>query len=152
MAQNGEMTVTPGLVVGCVLIVAAAGLFLGGRRVGARWPRHEWMVSLGRLLLGVSGLFLVATATVFAKPDITCGIVVAIDQSSLTDVHGFTLRTADGATITYRIEAGRLAADSFMPGHLREHMALAGPVCVSHLVGDLLALDLRDQLVPSASP
>ena len=97
-------------------------------------------------------MFLLATATVLARPDITCGIVVAIDQSSLTDVQGFTLRTADGTTSKYRLEAGRLAPDSFTPGHLREHLALAAPVCVTHAAGDLLALDLRDQLVPSASP
>ena len=146
------MTLTPGLVLGVLLILVAVALFAAGRRMGARWPRHEWLVSLGRLLVGVGGVFLVATATVFAQPAVTCGIVVAIDQSSLTDVHGFTLRTADGTTNRYRIEAGRLAADSFMPGHLREHMALAAPVCITHAPGDGVALDLKDQLVPSASP
>ena len=146
------MAVTPGLGFGIVLIVIAAVLFATGGRLGTRWPRHEWIVTLGRLLLGVGGVFLVATATVFAQPATTCGIVVAIDQSSLTDVHGFTLRTADGSTVKYRLEAGRLASDSFVPGHLREHLALSAPVCVTHAAGDLLALDLRDQLIPSPSP
>jgi hypothetical protein len=146
------MTITPGLVVGAALLVATVVLVASGGRLGARWPRHEWLVSIGRLLLGVSGIFFLATATVLAKPDITCGIVVAINQSSLTDVHGFTLRTADGSTFEYRLEAGRLAADSFVPGHLREHLALSAPVCVTHAAGDLLALDLKDQLIPSPSP
>ena len=146
------MTVTPGLVVGIMLVAATVALFAFGSRLAARWPRQEWLVSLGRLLTAVSGIFLLATATVLAKPDVTCGIVVGIDQASLTDVHGFTLRTADGSIFTYRLEAGRLASDSFVPGHLREHLALAAPVCVTHAVGDLLALDLRDVLTPTASP
>ena len=147
------MTITPGLVVGVLFVAATVVLFAFGSRLAARWPRQEWLVSLGRLLTGVTGIFLVATATVLAKPDVTCGIVVGIDhQVSLTDVHGFTLRTADGSIFAFRLEAGRLAPDSFVPGHLREHLALAAPVCVTHAVGDLLALDLRDVLTPTASP
>jgi hypothetical protein len=76
--------------------------------------------------------------------EVTCGIVIAIDQSSLTDVGGFTLRLTDGTTVSYRIDVARLAPDSFVPGHLREHLELVSPVCVTHASGNPLALDLRD--------
>ena len=145
------MTVTPGLVTGLLLLAAAAGLIVFGRRLAGRWPREQWLVSLGRVLAAVAGVFLVATATVLARADVTCGIVVAIDQASLTDVHAFTLRTSDGVTVRYTIEPGRLAPDSFGPGHLREHLAFASPVCVTHSSGGIVALDLRDQLA-SPSP
>ena len=116
-------------------------------------PGHE-VTSRRMPLRAVAGLAIVVAALAvpvawFAtRQDVTCGIVVAIDQSSLTEVAGFTLRTPGGTTIAYRIEAGRLAPDSFVPGHLREHLALASPVCVTHAPGDALALDLRDAPPP----
>jgi hypothetical protein len=144
------VTFTLGLLIGVTLVAASAILFILGRSIALRWPGNAWVVSFGRVMLGVAGLGLVASGTVFARQDVTCGIVVGIDQVSLTDVHGFSLRSVDGRTSSWRIEAGRLAPDSFVPGHLREHFALSAPVCVSHDPGDSLALDLRDG--PTGSP
>ncbi|MDQ6795130.1 MAG: hypothetical protein M3067_10010 [Chloroflexota bacterium] len=76
--------------------------------------------------------------------EVTCGTVVSIDQPNLTLVRGFTLRAVDGTDMTFRVEQARLAKDSFVPGHLREHLALSSPVCVTHAQSDTLALDLRD--------
>jgi hypothetical protein len=78
------------------------------------------------------------------RQEVTCGAVVSIDQASLTVVRDFTLRSVDGSVITFRVEQDKLAKDSFVPGHLREHLALSSPVCVTHAAGDTLALDLRD--------
>jgi hypothetical protein len=84
------------------------------------------------------------------RTEVTCGIVVGIDQASLTDVTGFTLRTADGVLSSYAVVTSRLAPDSFVPGHLREHRALATPICVTYHPVDspLVALDLRDAPTP----
>ena len=79
-----------------------------------------------------------------APKDVSCGRVVSIDQPNLTLVRGFTLRAVDGTVMTFRVEQAQLAKDSFVPGHLREHLALSSPVCVTHAPGDTLALDLRD--------
>ena len=79
-----------------------------------------------------------------APKDVTCGTVVSIDQPNLTVVRGFTLRAVDGTVMTFRVEQGQLAKDSFVPGHLREHLALSSPVCVTHARSDALAIELRD--------
>jgi hypothetical protein len=79
-----------------------------------------------------------------APKDVTCGRVVSIDQPNLTLVRGFTLKAVDGTVMTFRVEQAQLAKDSFVPGHLREHLALSSPVCVTHAPSDTLALDLRD--------
>ena len=84
------------------------------------------------------------------RTDVTCGIVVGIDQVSLTDVTGFTLRTPDGVLSSYAVVPARLGPDSFVPGHLREHRALATPICVRFHPTDSppVALDLRDAPAP----
>lgn len=68
-----------------------------------------------------------ASAPVPASPAV--GLVVSIDSSGLAQVHGFTLRTADGQVLTFTI--GTLEnGDQFPPGHLAEHQATAQPVRV----------------------
>ena len=86
----------------------------------------------------------------FTRESVTCGVVVGIDQASITDVRGFTLRTSDGVTSAFVVVPARLAADSFVPGHLREHRALATPVCVTFRPAEspAVALDLRDAPAP----
>jgi hypothetical protein len=80
------------------------------------------------------------------RTEVTCGVVVAIDQASITDVRGFSLRTSEGVTSAFRVDPARLAPDSFVPGHLREHRALATPVCVTFrsIESPAVALDLQD--------
>lgn len=108
------------------------------------WPR----VILGALVIAIAVGAPVAWR--LARTEVTCGIVVAIDQTSLTDVTGFTLRTTDGVLSSYAVVPARLSSDSFVPGHLREHRALAAPICVTVHPGESpsVALDLRDAPAP----
>jgi hypothetical protein len=104
------------------------------------------MVALVVLVIAVGA----AVGWWVTRTEVTCGIVVGIDQTSLTDVTGFTLRTTDGVLSSYAIVAARLAPDSFVPGHLREHRALATPICVTFRPAETppVALDLRDAPSP----
>ncbi len=57
------------------------------------------------------------------------GIILTIDSSGLTQVHGFTLRTSEGEVLSFTI--GQLDNPTqFPPGHLAEHQASASPVRV----------------------
>ena len=57
--------------------------------------------------------------------------MIAVDAASLTDVRGFTIRTADGRTVVFRL--GELEnGTEFPPGHLGEHVATAVPVLVTY--------------------
>jgi hypothetical protein len=63
------------------------------------------------------------------------GVVLSIDSGGLTDVHGFTLRTAAGQVLTFKL--GTLENPTqFPPGHLAEHQANALPVRVYFIAGD----------------
>lgn len=64
-------------------------------------------------------------------PSAATGVVTAVDQSSLTDVRGFTLRTDAGTDITFSIGTLELSDGAFPANHLREHMATASPVTVT---------------------
>ncbi len=68
------------------------------------------------------------------------GIVVKVDALGLTDVRGFTLRTADGRELVFTIgvlENGTI----FPPAHLGEHLATASPVKVTfHVEGERLVV------------
>lgn len=85
------------------------------------------------------------------RTDVTCGVVIDIEQVSITDVRSFSLRTSAGVTSSFTIEPARLGPTSFVPGHLREHRALATPVCVTFRPAEspTVALDLRDAPTPS---
>lgn len=66
------------------------------------------------------------------------GVIVAVDATGLTEVHGFTLRTADARTLIFRIDALENAVE-FPPSHLIEHQATAQAVRVSYrLDGEVL--------------
>jgi hypothetical protein len=64
-------------------------------------------------------------------PTSATGVVTAVDQPSLTDVRGFTLRTAAGVEMTFSIGTLELTDGAFPANHLREHMATASPVNVA---------------------
>ncbi len=57
------------------------------------------------------------------------GVVTKIDATGLDKVNGFTIRTADGASLTFRIGTLENGAE-FPPGHLKEHQATSSPVRV----------------------
>lgn len=107
-----------------------------------------------RLALAVVIVVLAVGAPVawwFTRTDVTCGVVIDIEQASITDVRSFTLRTSAGVTSAFSIVPSRLAPTAFVPGHLREHRALATPVCVTFRPAEspAVALDLRDGPTPS---
>ncbi|MGK2850314.1 MAG: hypothetical protein ACSLFN_05305 [Candidatus Limnocylindrales bacterium] len=79
-------------------------------------------------------------------PTSAAGIVTAVDQSSLTDVRGFTLRTTAGTEMTFSIGDLELTDGAFPANHLREHMATATRVNVAfEIAGDQrLAVRLTD--------
>ena len=60
------------------------------------------------------------------------GIVIAVDQTSVTAVRSFTLRTKDGQELVFSVGRLDLGGDAFPANHLREHMALAEPVGVEY--------------------
>jgi hypothetical protein len=77
------------------------------------------------------------------------GKIVAIDSAGLTDVKGFTLRTADGREVPFTIGVLENGA-TFPPGHLAEHMASASDVRVSFRQegGRLVVYRLEDADAP----
>jgi hypothetical protein len=64
-------------------------------------------------------------------PTSATGIVTAVDQPSMTDVRGFTLRTSAGTESVFSIGDLELTDGAFPANHLREHMATAAPVTVT---------------------
>jgi hypothetical protein len=87
-----------------------------------------------------------------SAPKTEIGIVMSVDSASLTDVRGFTVRTADGRTVDFRI--GELENGSqFPPGHLAEHQVTAAPIRVTYLEdgGELVAVRLDDADLPGSS-
>lgn len=60
------------------------------------------------------------------------GIVVSVDQASLTDIRSFTLRTETGEMLSFSIGALDLSSGAFPANHLREHMATASAVAVAY--------------------
>ena len=74
------------------------------------------------------------------------GIVVAVDQASLTDIRSFALRTETGETLTFRLGALDLSSCGFPANHLREHMATSTAVEVAYTEanGERVAVRLVD--------
>lgn len=74
------------------------------------------------------------------------GVVVAVDQQSVTDVSRFTLRAEDGEELVFAVGRLDLSDGGFNAGHLREHMAGASPVTVLYTEqdGERLATKLTD--------
>jgi hypothetical protein len=66
-----------------------------------------------------------------APPDAVAvdGVIVGVEAQALDRVTGFTLRTADGASVVFVIGDLENGAE-FPPGHLVEHQATAQPVRV----------------------
>jgi hypothetical protein len=107
-------------------------------------------VTARRSLLFLGGLVAVAVIAIalasgIGAQKVETGVVVAVDSAGLTDVRGFTLRTADARTIEFRI--GRLQNPvQFPPAHLGVHLADGVPVRVTfEVVGDeRVAIRLED--------
>jgi hypothetical protein len=108
----------------------------GGRRVGI----------LAAIVVVVVA-FAVLAVVVFSGPSrrVDTGIVVAVQATGLTLVQGFSIRTADGRTVDFRV--GRLEnGAAFPPGHLAEHKVSLVPVRVTYVDqdGGHVAIRLED--------
>lgn len=68
----------------------------------------------------VAGAFGAATIVGGPGRQVETGIVVAVQATSLTNVEGFSIRTAEGRTVDFTITTLENAA-TFPPGHLAEH-------------------------------
>ena len=92
------------------------------------------------------GLAILA-ATLLGGPgrQVDTGIVVAVEATGLSSVQGFSIRTADGRTVDFRVGTLENAA-SFPPGHLAEHKVSLVPVRVTYVAeaGGLVAVRLED--------
>ena len=75
-----------------------------------------------------------ATASATATRLEAVGIVTAVEGSSPSEVTRFTLRTADGKTLSFELGTLETARDAFPAGHLREHQVSAEPVRVTYRV------------------
>jgi len=81
------------------------------------------------------------------------GVVLSVDATGLTQVRGFTLRTAAGDIVDFTL--GTLEDPTqFPPGHIAEHQANALPVRVYFVPGPeggLVVYRLEDAPRPSPS-
>lgn len=105
----------------------------------------------------------VAVGVATARPACACtpppsspvdGVVISVNSTSLTDVHDFVLRVADGSNMTFVL--GVLEnATQFSPGHLKAHQASGTPVRVffsRSSTDQLIVYRLEDAPVSSSSP
>jgi hypothetical protein len=108
-----------------------------------------WLFALLVAACGPSGTPATTTGGPPASP--VDGVVLTIDSSGLSEVHGFTLRTASGVVLTFSL--GTLENPTqFPPGHLAEHQANALPVrayFVPGSAGQLVVYRLEDAPRPS---
>jgi hypothetical protein len=111
--------------------------------------RRRLVVVLVVAVVVVAAVF--AAATVLGGPGrkVETGIVVAVEASSLGNVQGFSIRTADGRTVDFRM--GKLEnATAFAPGHLAEHKVSLAPIRVTYVdeSGGPVAVRLEDANTP----
>ena len=88
------------------------------------------------IVVAVIALALIAT-TVLGGPGrrVETGIVVAVEATSLTSVQGFSIQTADGRTVDFRVGALENAS-TFSPGHIAEHKVTLVPIQVTYVDRD----------------
>ena len=120
------------------------------------------------MIIGTRGLLLLLFALVSVLVTCACtppsqppdfprspvvGVVVAIDQVSLTQVNSFEIRTSDGKT--YTLKMGPLDnATQFSLSHLATHMATGVPIRAFYRLqtGEPVVYHLEDAVPASASP
>jgi hypothetical protein len=114
--------------------------------VDRRTARFFALVLLAIVALGI-GAAVLGGASTPGRPDgpTVDGVVVGVDSAGLANVSSFRLRTDDGRTLLFALEALRDAVQ-FPPGHLAEHLANSVRVRVWYRNdgGRLLALWLED--------
>jgi hypothetical protein len=103
------------------------------------------------VLLAVAVVAVVAVALVAATAlggpgrRVETGVVVAVQATSLSSIQGFSIRTADGRTVDFRVGAIENAT-AFPPGHLGEHKVSLAPIRVTYVDenGGHVAVRLED--------
>lgn len=89
------------------------------------------LVGLGVVVAVIAGVVVAASSLGRPAPRTEVGVVISVDAVSLTDVRGFSIRTADGRTVVFRV--GQLENGAqFPPGHLSEHAVTAVPILVTY--------------------
>lgn len=90
-----------------------------------------------RLTALVLGLLLSVGVLAGCEPTLhqETGLVVDVQQASLTSVDGFDLRTPDGRIVPFSTRRTRFDM-AFPVQHLSEHLALAQPITVTYKVVD----------------
>jgi hypothetical protein len=76
----------------------------------------------------------VAAASILGGPErhVETGVVVAVQATSLSSVQGFSIRTAAGQTVDFRV--GALEDPTAFPvGHLAEHKVSLAPIRVTYV-------------------
>ncbi|MEA2518440.1 MAG: hypothetical protein QOF49_520 [Chloroflexota bacterium] len=110
-----------------------------GRSAATANPVVTSSAGRGRLILvlgvaAVAVLIVVIAVTALGGPrrKVETGIVVAVEATSLSSVQGFSIRTADGRTVDFRITSLENAVD-FAAGHLSVHKVSLAPVRVTYV-------------------
>jgi hypothetical protein len=98
-------------------------------------PRGGRLAVLGVAVIAVILVAVAATALGGPGRRVETGIVVSVEATSLSQVHGFSIRTSDGRTVDFRIASLENAA-TFAPGHLAEHKVSLVPVRVTYVDRD----------------
>ena len=110
--------------------------------------RRTGVVGVGLIVAFITIAAILANTLGQSSRQTETGVVIAVDAASLTDVRGFTIRTADGQTVVFRL--GELEnGTEFPPGHLGEHIATAVPVLVTYREenGERVVVRLEDAVV-----
>jgi len=100
-----------------------------------RRTRNVFALALGAVVIAAAAAAILLGGTTARDPgppaDATSvvGVIVRVDSQGLDKVNGFTLRTTDQGSLTFRIGVLENGA-AFPPGHLVEHQASAQPVRV----------------------
>ncbi len=108
------------------------------------------IVGLGVAVAVIAGLFVASSLLGQPAPRTEIGVVVSVDAVSLTDVRGFSIRTADGRTVNFRVGPLENGAE-FPPGHLAEHAVTAMPILVTYRDEDGERVAVRLEDAPSAA-
>jgi hypothetical protein len=140
----------------------------GDRRVEPGFAAYRWVVAAIAtfffvVIVGVAALLgapMLACACSSTAPPPTAippspvvGVVVAIDQVSLTEVNSFEVRTAAGGTVTMKVGALDNATQ-FSLSHLATHLATGVPIRAFYRLenGGPVVYHLEDAEPATASP
>jgi hypothetical protein len=99
-------------------------------------PGRARLLVLGAIAVAVVAVAVIAATTVGGPGrQVETGIVVAVEATSLSSVQGFSILTADGRTVDFRIVSLENTA-AFPPGHLAVHKVSLVPVRVTYVDRD----------------